>query len=212
MSDKALDEMRLFDALTDAGASPWALPPEPHCAGVSEHASSLFYTVSEVLRLPPPEVARSIFRRSVCARRLARASVLRGLKLRPALSDALEPGMVGLRKWLPGTSEDWFFPASRRGSGSPQRGCALRTSKFAQEAPGATQTACRLSGADDSEMVRIIRAYNGSDVARDEYGRRQSTRASARRSVRVAPGVPDSSDQWPGVKAAGRPAPVLPAV
>ena len=152
-----------------------------------------------------------MFRRAVCARLLARTPVLRGLKLRSALVDVLEPRMVGMRKWPSETSEGWPFPASCRGSGLPKCDGASRELNLAREVRGATQTARRLLDAENAELVRIIRAYLGSAVARDGYGARKSTRVSARRLVRRAPGVPDSSDQWPGVKAAGRPARVPPA-
>ena len=41
-----------------------------------------------------------MFRRTMSTRRLARVSVMHGLKLRTDLVAALEPGMQGLRNWL----------------------------------------------------------------------------------------------------------------
>ena len=83
--------------------------------------------------------------------------------------------------------------------------------KLAQEVSGATQAIRRLLDSDRAELVWIIRAIRGWGVVRDEYEERKSARVSVRRNVRGAPGAPDSSDQWPGVKAAGRPARVPPA-
>ena len=133
------------------------------------------------------------------------------MKLRSAIAGALEPG-VGLREWLPETFEDWAYPASRRGPESSKSGGASCKLKRAKGVRGATQTACRLLNVDNAELARIIRTHHGSDVVRDEYEKRKSTRVSERRFVRGATGAPAPSGRRPGVKAAERPPRVLPAV
>ena len=64
---------------------------------------------------------------------------------------------------------------------------------------------------DNAELVWIARAHHGSDEIRGPHERRASSRAAARRLARGAPGVEESSDHWPGSRAAGRPARVAPA-
>ena len=80
LPNQPMEGTNLFNVLTDTNAPPPALPPALRRASVSEHVPSLFHTASEALRPSPREVVRSMFRRPVCARRLARASVLRGFE------------------------------------------------------------------------------------------------------------------------------------
>ena len=56
------------------------------------------------------------------------------------------------------------------------------------------------------------RAYRGADELRDPHSRRACAQTTGRRLVRATPVAQESSDFWPGVKAAGRPPPVRPAL
>ena len=192
LPDQALGGMRLFDALTDAGAPQQALPSALRRVGVSEHASSLFHAVSEVCcgHRPRRSCVRCSAERCLCPPSRARASILRGLKLRTTLVEALKPGMVGSRKWFPQPSQDWSFRVSRRGPGSPQCGCTPGKLKLARNVRGETQTACRPLDADNSELVWIIQVYHGSDVVCDESEKRKCAPFCSRvapRARRVGP-------------------------
>ena len=117
--------MKLYKVLIDSNAPPMALPSALRRAGVSELASSLLGTLRMFLEASSQAVARSMFKRTMSAHRLARVSVMHGLKLRVDLVAALEPGMKRLRKWLSEPPDNWPFPASRGGPGPPKFGCTL---------------------------------------------------------------------------------------
>ena len=72
----------------------------------------------------------------------------------------------------------------------------------------ATSTARRIFGADERELLWILRAYHGSDDVRAPCETRASAEPAARRLVRGSHPSPDSADCWPGAMAVYRGAPV----
>ena len=117
--------MGLYNVLIDTGAPPMALPCALRRAGVSEPASSLLDAVRRVVLPSKDSVARSMFKRTMRARRLARLSAVYRLEMRVDFVAVFSSDIRGARKWFPEPSDDWTFPAPCGCPEAPKYGCAL---------------------------------------------------------------------------------------
>ena len=187
---EAAEGMNLYKVLTGTNAPPMALPSAMRRAGVSEHASSLFDTLRQALQPSPQEVARSMFRRTMCAHPLARVSVMQGLKLRTdlvAVRAVRRPVLPGVAPW-PRAPEvrSYVVQVETRAGRAWRHPDSLSSPRRGR----------RRAGADNPRVSR--------------FGRSSRPARKAGAQVRGGPTLSKSSDHWPGVKAAGRPARVLP--
>ena len=126
-------------------------------------------SVRNVLRPSGPSDVRPKYNRPKFARALPRVVPFAGFQMCSDLVSLIPEGQDGLRKWrATPNAVAGVFKVKCAGS-SRKRGRAARKLRIGKVIRGAAQPARRILDTDTRELLRIARAYFGSDEVRAPY-------------------------------------------
>ena len=206
-SESAKAGDRMFD--TSRNADGPAMGAAQVLRAVSKETASLTQDVFKLVEPAKPRVAKSMFARTMFARKWERWHINVGAKLRGALVTVLEAVGLAAQAWTSTLSSgEWPSQISRAGRlrECNEAGCKNCGRRLVMIDRGVTQLACRSFDLDRRDFVWLLRAFPCAGDSRTPRSSRESVKTTACRLARGSPSCYASEGFWPGQKALGRPA------